>query len=224
MTSLNIFIILGAYITYSTCVLATPVETQSSEENFETCRQKIYVHLDAAQSCISNLFSPEEMNETRRIHVGTKCPECHLFLRKENDIVDCIKDAADHLKIFSNKSREMVPFIAQFAEEALSAYSENENELMTVFGDMDNRECYRSGRVACRSHLEFLDHLDRTVMCESLHSGNDTLNQKTFCQHFDDFLGCADKGSTTCSVDIRNHSSNLISKLRNSKSCSKYYQ
>ncbi|XP_071441058.1 uncharacterized protein [Hetaerina americana] len=187
------------------------------------CRRKIRVQRDLFKDCNYNHFAALELNETRRLYDNIKCVECMHVCRKQDNITECIRESALALQLLSNRSAHMVPFAEKLFETAISTICDNDGKMITVYDDEDNKNCIKKSWQECKARLERVDDLESVAFCDIEDEEIEHYTKDFICQKILDFLECAERGVKSCSTDVQNSVTILMTKLRTMEPCSQYF-
>ncbi|XP_071441057.1 uncharacterized protein [Hetaerina americana] len=226
MSSLSLLTIFGVFITCSTLVLSDSFESSPEYEQYKEyfeCRRKSRVQRDSFKECASNHFTALELNETRRLYDNIKCVECMHACRKQENIMGCFRETALHLQLLSNKSVHMVPFVEKFSETALTTICDNDGKMITVYDDEDNKNCIKQSWQDCKARLGRVDDLETVAFCDTVDEEIEPYTKDFICQKILDFLECAERGVKSCSTDVQDSVTILMTKLRTMEPCSQYF-
>ncbi|XP_071441443.1 uncharacterized protein [Hetaerina americana] len=225
MSSLSLLITFGVFITFSTIVLSDSFESSLEYEHWKEyfeCRSKIRAQRDVFEECTSSHFTALELNETRRMYNKINCVECMHSCRKQENIMECFRESALSLQLLSNRSAHMIPFVEKFAETALTTICDNDGKMITVYDDEDNKNCIQKGEQECRVRLGMVNDLESVAYCDTADPEIEAFTKDNICQKMLDFLECAEKSVKSCSIDVQDSVSILMTKLRNMEPCSQY--
>ncbi|XP_071441082.1 uncharacterized protein [Hetaerina americana] len=220
MTSLNLSLILAACIISSTLFICNATPTTVPDSVIAECQRGVDEKGDVLVSCINKEFTEAEKNETRRMYNNTECIPCKHFCRKEEVILDCIRNGTASLMEVSNKSKLMVPFLGQLIERIITSICENDAELMNVTNEED-KECYRDSWKACKHEVNFMDELEKVAFCDYGIPENDPYTLQYICQKITDFIECTEKSVNSCSNAVKNFVRVLTTKSRVEELCAK---
>ncbi|XP_071441442.1 uncharacterized protein [Hetaerina americana] len=225
MSSLSLLITFGVFITCSTLVLSDSFESSPDyeiwKEYFE-CQRKSRVQRLAFKECISNNFEALELNETQRLYNKINCVECMHFCRKQDNITECFRESALTLQLLSNKSAHMVPFVEKLFETTVTTICDNDGKMITVYDDEDNKNCIKKSGRECKDRLGMVNELESVAYCDTADPEIEAYTKDNICQKMLDFLECAEKSVKSCSIDVQDSVSILMTKLRNMEPCSQY--
>ncbi|XP_046384001.1 uncharacterized protein LOC124154364 isoform X2 [Ischnura elegans] len=224
-TSIHL-IFIGTILVIPTLILATTTEAPNSLEaefhEFFECRSRSNKRRDLLHECISKEFTVEKINATMALHNETKYMLSKHTCRKQDEIVQCIRESVDELKTFSNKSVTMVPFVGGLVEESIRALCDNDAELLSVFMNEDQSTCFSNVSKLCRSRLGGADDFSEVAICDYPLPEEDIFDQKFICQRFLDFMECSEAKFDKCSEEMKVAATRIISKWKYETSCSKY--
>ncbi|XP_071441293.1 uncharacterized protein [Hetaerina americana] len=218
MTSLNLSLILAACIICSTSFICNASPASVPDSVIAECQRGLKEKGDAIVSCITKEFTEAEMNETRRMYNHTECIKCKHFCRKEQALLDCIRNGTATLKDVSNKSKQMVPFLGQLIERIITSICENEDVFLNVTKEED-KECYRDSWKECKVDLDYIDELESVAFCDYEITENDPNTLQCTCQKITESIECIEKSVKSCSNAVQNFVHVLTSNSRIEELC-----
>ncbi|XP_046409201.1 uncharacterized protein LOC124174118 [Ischnura elegans] len=222
MVSCRLSLVLGILVTFFTLALLDPILT-SSEVRYLECRQKAHEGRIEYEACIAKELSDEVLNETRAINDDEKCKNCKHFCRKQNEIIHCARKVGNFTVTLSNKASYMVPFLRDVFEETIAALCENDEEILKALADTENTPCMDRHWEPCDSLLMVSGYFNKVFFCDSTDPANSTFTPQYVCQKMHTALECLRLNSIHCLESLKKSITLLLSKLRSSASCSKYY-
>ncbi|XP_046384000.1 uncharacterized protein LOC124154364 isoform X1 [Ischnura elegans] len=219
-------IFIGAILVVPTHILATTTEepdiSDATFNEFIECSSRANERNEIMKECILLEFTEEKINARLALHDETDHIKSKHVCRKQEEIFQCIREAADDLKSFSNQSVVMVPFVSGLVEESIRALCDNDAELLSVFMNEDQSTCFSNVWSECRSSLGGADDFSEVAICDYPLPEEDNLDQKFICQRFLDFMECSEAKFDKCSEEMKVAATRIISKWKYETSCSKY--
>ncbi|XP_071441294.1 uncharacterized protein [Hetaerina americana] len=200
MTSLNLSLILAACIICSTLLVCNASPTSVPDSVITECQRRVKEKGGPMVSCINKEFTEAEMNETLRMYNHTECIKCKHFCRKEQAVLDCIRNGTEVLKDVSNKSQQMVPFFGQIIERIITSICENEAVLVNVT-KVEDKGCYRDSLKECELSINFIDELESVAFCDY---ENDPYTLQFMCQKIPESIECIEKTIKSCPIAVQN--------------------
>ncbi|XP_046384030.1 uncharacterized protein LOC124154386 [Ischnura elegans] len=217
-------IFIGTILVIPTLILATTTEEPDSMEaafnEFFECRGRSDKRKELMLECTSKQYTEEKINETMALYNETKYVKSKHICRKQDEIFQCLREAVDDFKSFSNKSVTMVPFVGGLVEESIRALCDNDAELLSVLMNEDQSTCSSNVSSECQSRLGGANDFSGVAICD--YPEEDIFDQKFICQKYLDFMECAEAKFDKCSEEMKKAVTRIISKWKQETSCSNY--
>ncbi|XP_046383991.1 uncharacterized protein LOC124154354 isoform X4 [Ischnura elegans] len=224
MTKTSLLTILGACTMFAAVVISNPVPELEVSEEFLECKRATNEKGEAIYECILQDYTEDQMNETLSMFPDTNCPKCRHLCRKQAVLTHCLRNGAESLRTVSNKSLEMVPFIAEMMEAALVTLCENDGDMANVLEDEEDSECFRKVWSKCsRPRLSFMENLERVAFCDAGDEETDPFTKGYVCQKVVEFFECSEAEAETCSPTMKTNVSKMKSQISSLDSCAKYF-
>ncbi|XP_046384031.1 uncharacterized protein LOC124154387 isoform X1 [Ischnura elegans] len=218
MASTNLLFIFGLFLAFTKFIVAAPPPAHLLTESFLECRERCNSLLEPVIRCISDEFSPDKVDETRRLYNTTRvCLQCKHVCRRREQIRECLREGVEIMKDFSNKSKTMVPSSVQLAERVADAFCEEERFLGLTDADMG---CLKNSWEYCERNLNFVRNMDAVALCEFEDAGAANLYTMEYvCKKSADYFDCASRSASTCSPRLATTISTLKLSLKTSANC-----
>ncbi|XP_046384065.1 uncharacterized protein LOC124154404 isoform X3 [Ischnura elegans] len=191
-------------------------------EHYEECQNNFLNWTIEFAKCHEQMFTEEALNETIRLHSGTKCLRCIHICRMQTDILRCVNEGSKNFTEVSNKARTMVPFLLKLSEDILTGMCDENGILRANNGD--DKQCFRNSWSECEDHIDFVDHLDMVFFCDSANEEKDPFTKQYVCLRLWDFHECMQRKIKNCYPELMSAHELLGNKFRNSDSCIKYLE
>ncbi|XP_046384008.1 uncharacterized protein LOC124154369 [Ischnura elegans] len=219
-------IIIGAILVIPTLILATPTEEPDISDatfiDYIECSRRANKRKEIMKECISLEFTEEKINATLALHNETEYIKSKHACRKQDEILQCIREAGDDLKSFSNQSVVMVPFVSGMSEESIRALCDNDAELLNVLMNETQGHCSSIVAIQCEPKLAGADDFDNFEICDNPIPQPVDLDQKYICQKFLDFMECLEANIDRCSEEMKEAVTRIIFKWKHETTCSNY--
>ncbi|XP_046384010.1 uncharacterized protein LOC124154371 [Ischnura elegans] len=231
MASATRLIIFGLLLVSPTLVICgSPGDANNTDPatiEFRECKKAAELPRELMIHCIMDGFNLESLfleGAADQTPNDTKLLDPVHLCRKKESIIGVIRDTADMVQTFTNKSQLMVPFATGMIVESIAILCENNSQILSAILGEDQVECMERTLKSqkCHSRLGGVDVVDESVICEFPDPRDDRFTKASICQHIFDFLGCAEEMGEMCSEVMKNAVKTLKARWPKETICSKY--